>query len=105
MGYSVAVTQAGQITIPKLYRDKFGFGKRVSVEEADGVVIVRKEKTLDELMKELELKREEVLSANDKERIAKNAGATYKKSVEELEKTAEGRKVIESEYGEGIYGY
>ena len=105
MSYSVAVTSAGQMTIPKALRDVLGISDRVRVDKRGDEIIVKREKTREEQLRESFDRMDSLWTDEERARIKENAGLTYKQTIEDLEKTPEGRREIEAEYGEGIYGY
>lgn len=103
MPYTVAVTSAGQMTIPKVLRDKFGIKSSVLVDEDHGTITVTRQKSPAEELKDAFAKIDALWTAEEKVRNQQLAGTTYKDAVNDLEKTPAGRKAIEAEYGEGIY--
>lgn len=103
MSYSVAVTQAGQMTIPKILRDKFGIGARVTVDETDDAIVVKREKTRREQLEETIAYIDSLWTDEERARMKKYAGLTFEQTIDEMEKTPEGRRAIEAEFGKGIY--
>lgn len=105
MGYTVSITSAGQMTLPKALREKYGISSKVFVDEdkETGKIVIEREKTREEQLKEALAYIDSLWTDEERERIQANAGLTYKKAIEELEKTPEGRREIEAEYGKEIY--
>lgn len=95
MVYTMSVTSAGQVTIPKEIRDKLGITDSVEIERKGEEVIITRTKTLRERMAEVQA----TFTPEMKRRIKENAGKTVNQLREEMEKTPEGRKYIEEFYG------
>ena len=105
MGYTVSITSAGQMTLPKALREKYGITSKVLVEEdkKTGKIVIEREKTREEQLDEALTHIDNLWTDEERARIKKYAGMSFKETVEELEKTPEGRREIEAEYGKGIY--
>ncbi|MBQ3325779.1 AbrB/MazE/SpoVT family DNA-binding domain-containing protein [Candidatus Saccharibacteria bacterium] len=103
MGYTVAVTNAGQMTIPKILRDKYGITTKVNVEEKDGMIIVQKEKTAKEQLDEALTIIDNLWTEEEKKEFRKHPAMNFEQVVDELGQTTEGRAEIEAEFGKGVY--
>ena len=105
MGYTVSITSAGQMTLPKALREKYGITSKVLVEEdkKTGKIVIEREKTREEQLDEALAYIDNLWTDEERARIKKYAGMSFEETVEELEKTPEGRREIEAEYGKGIY--
>lgn len=105
MGYTVSITSSGQMTLPKALREKYGIFSKVFVDEdkETGKIVIEREKTREEQLKDALTYIDSIWTDDERERIQANAGLTYKKAIEDLEKSPEGRREIEAEYGKGIY--
>ena len=53
MSASVAVTSVGQVTLPKVMRDALGIVDRVSVEQRGDEIVIKRQKTVDEVLDEV----------------------------------------------------
>lgn len=95
MVYTMSVTSAGQVTIPKEIRDALGITDSVEIERKGDEVIVTRAKTLRERMAEIQA----TFTPEMKARIKANAGKTANQLRQELEQTPEGR-----EYARRVYG-
>ncbi len=95
MTYTMSVTSAGQVTIPKEIREALGITDSVEVEMKGNEVIMTRAKTAREIMAEIHA----TFTPEMKARIKANAGKTVNQLREEMERTPEGRKYIEEFYG------
>ena len=95
MVYTMSVTSAGQVTIPKEIRNKLGITDSVEIERKGNEVIITRAKTLRERMAEVQA----TFTPEMKARIKANAGKTVNQLRQEMENTPEGRKYIEEFYG------
>lgn len=95
MTYTMNVTSAGQVTIPKEIRDKLGITDSVEVEMKGDKVIMIRAKTLRERMAEIQAN----FTPEMRARIKANAGKTVNQLREEMEKTPEGQAYARSVYG------
>ncbi|MBQ8984436.1 AbrB/MazE/SpoVT family DNA-binding domain-containing protein [Candidatus Saccharibacteria bacterium] len=105
MGYTVSVTSAGQMTLPKALREKHGILSKVFIDEDEktGKIVVEREKTREEQVDEMFSKLDAIWTDEDRAKTKKYAGMSFEETVDELEKTPEGRAAIEAEFGKGIY--
>ena len=103
MVYSVSITSAGQVTIPKVFRDALKLGKKVDVEMRGDEVVIKREKTREEEVSQMFSDLEDILADVKLSDTKQFAGMTHSQVIDELEKTPEGRAAIEAEYGKGIY--
>lgn len=95
MTYTMSVTSAGQVTIPKNMREALGITDSVEVEMKGDKVIMTRTKTLRERMAEIQA----TFTPEMKKRIRENAGKTANQLRRELEATPEGK-----EYARRVYG-
>ena len=95
MVYVMSVTSTGQVTIPKVVREKMGIKDIAEVEFDGKKVIITRAKSLRERMAELH----ESFTPEEREAIRKNAGKTANQLREELEMTPEGRAYARRVYG------
>lgn len=91
--YATTITQTGQITLSKAFRDKLGVhpGERVVLSLASDHAIVRRQPTDEEFFTTLD----SFKSEKTKQKIKEYAG----KSVAELRETAAYRKGYQEKYG------
>ena len=95
MVYTMSVTSAGQVTIPKEIRDKLGIIDSVEIEQKGDKVIIERTKTLRERMVEIQA----TFTPEMKARIKANAGKTANQLRKELEATPEGQAYARRVYG------
>ena len=95
MVYTMSVTSAGQVTIPKEIRDELGITDSVDVEKKGDKVMMVRTKTLRERMAEIQA----TFTPEMKKKIKENAGKTANQLREEMEKTPEGRAYARRVYG------
>ena len=94
MAYSVAVTKAGQMTIPKVIRDALGIADRVVVDRKGDKIIVQREKSLIEKLEELDAQR----TPEQIKAIQENAGKTANQLRKEFDESPAGLEWRKKEY-------
>lgn len=93
--YSVAVTSAGQMTLPKVLREKYGIFERAEIDEVDGQIIVRRAKTTREILDEAY-----AMFTPKEKRIAKSVGGRLAKDIlAEYRQTDKWKKYAKEKYG------
>ncbi|MBQ8991962.1 AbrB/MazE/SpoVT family DNA-binding domain-containing protein [Candidatus Saccharibacteria bacterium] len=95
---SLAVTQVGQVTIPKVFREALGIKNRVTMEKRGEELIVRREKTDREVFAELDA----MWTPEERRRIKANAGKTARELIEEDLRTPSGKRYFEQTFYGGL---
>ena len=96
MSYSVAVTSAGQMTIPKALREMLGIGDHVLVDREDDKIIVRREQTAEEILDELHA----LFTPEERRQMKEDYGGRLAKDIlNEYYQTEEYQKRMKEEYG------
>lgn len=94
MTYNVAVTNTGQMTLPKVLREKYGIIGRALVSEENGKVVVRRAKTDDEILAEIHGS----YTSEERTRIRHFSGMTAREAREEWTKSGGADKYFKEKY-------
>lgn len=98
------LSSSGQITLPKTFRDMIGLksGDKANIELKDGAIVIRRQKTFEEVEAEMEKLRQS-FSEETKRLIKKNAGKTVNQLRQEIDNSPEGRAYYERKFGPNNY--
>ena len=99
MTYSVAVTSAGQMTIPKVFREMLGITDKVEVDIDKDKIVVKRQKTDLEIFEESSREFYASLTPEQKKAIKENAGKTARQLREEWEASPEAAEYYKEKYG------
>ena len=92
---SIAVTTAGQMTIPKTMRDELGITDRVEVEKDGDKIIVTRAKTLDERLAQID----QLLKPSQLKAMRAAGGKTANELRSEMEEDGELDSYTKEHYG------
>lgn len=95
MSYSVAVTKTGQMTLPKVLRDKFGITDRAVIDEVEGEIVVRREKSTEEILDEAYAK----FTPEERRKAKEIGGRLAKDLLAEYRKTNAWKRYAKEKYG------
>ena len=95
MTYSVAVTSAGQMTIPKAIREALGIVDRVVVDRKGDKVIIERERTTEEILEEAH----KALTPAMRRRAKRIGAKTASELREDILNSKEWAKYVKEKYG------
>lgn len=99
MTYSVAVTSAGQMTIPKVFREMLGITDKVEVDIDKDKIVVKRQKTNEEIVREVMAELDASWTPEQRKAIKENAGKTARQLRAEWEASPEVAEYYREKYG------
>lgn len=95
--YSTTITKTGQIFLPKAVRTALNLlpGQRISFDVKGDVLTLRRAKTIEEILADIDSRKSE----ETKHRIKMNTGKTVAEMRDEWDRSPEGQKYYKEKYG------